>query len=114
MGIGVKAAIALESTKDLPITIIITIAHHLTFLPVFYLHERGWYKVTKRLGKLRNIFKAFTYEIILGMSLGGLIIYIVIALNPTMDEPLAQAIDQTIKYTAIKLVMYPIYDRIWK
>ncbi len=107
MGIVVKAAVTFAFTRSLPTTALVTIIHHATFLPVFYLHERGWYKVTRKLGKFRNIFKAFTYEIILGMGLGGLIIYIV--------DPTSTTIwDQTLTYTAIKLVMYYFYDRIWK
>ena len=49
----------------------------------------------------------FTYEVILGMGLGGLIVLLL-----TGSWKAVTVI--TLTYTAVKLVMYFIYDKIWK
>ena len=107
MGVIVKALVTYAFTRDWIVTSLITIVHHGTFLVVFYFHERAWYRYKKDIGKWRNIIKAFTYEIILGMGIGGLIIYL-------FTQSWIQVTYQTLTYTAIKLVMYYFYDRIWK
>ncbi len=107
MGVVVKAAVTYVFTRSWLITSLITITHHAVFLVVFYLHERAWYRYKKDIGKWRNVYKAFTYEIILGMGLGGLVIYL-------FTQDWMQVTYQTITYTIIKIVMYYFYDRIWK
>jgi uncharacterized membrane protein len=107
MGVVVKALVTYVFTRNWITTSLITIVHHATFLVVFYLHERAWYRVKIDLGNRRNVLKAFTYEIILGMGIGGLIIYI-------FTDSWLQVTYQTLVYTAIKLVMYYFYDRVWK
>ena len=107
MGVVVKALITYAFTRNWIVTTQITIVHHGVFLVVFYLHERAWYRYQKDIGKWRNVIKAFTYEIILGMGIGGLIIYL-------FTQSWTQVTYQTLTYTAIKLVMYYFYDRIWK
>jgi uncharacterized membrane protein len=107
MGIIVKAAVAYAFTRSWLITSLITVTHHATFLVVFYLHERAWYRYKKDIGKWRNVYKAFTYEIVLGMGLGGLIIYL-------FTQSWSQVTYQILVYTAIKIIMYYFYDRMWK
>lgn len=107
MGVVVKAAVAYAFTRSWLITSLITITHHAVFLVVFYLHERAWYRYKKDIGKWRNVYKAFTYEIILGMGLGGLVIYL-------FTQNWTQVTYQTITYTVIKIVMYYFYDKMWK
>jgi uncharacterized membrane protein len=107
MGVIVKAAVAYAFTRSWLITSLITITHHAVFLVVFYLHERAWYRYKKDIGKWRNVYKAVTYEIILGMGLGGLIIYL-------FTQSWSQVTYQIAAYTAIKIVMYYFYDRMWK
>lgn len=107
MGVIVKAAVTYAFTRSWLVTSLITITHHAVFLVVFYLHERAWYRYRKDIGKWRNIYKAFTYEIILGMGLGGLIIYL-------FTQDWMQVTYQTITYTVIKIVMYYFYDRVWR
>ena len=107
MGVVVKAAVAYAFTRSWLITSLITVTHHAVFLVVFYLHERAWYRYKKDIGKWRNIYKSFTYEIVLGMGLGGLIIYL-------FTQNWMQVTYQTITYTVIKIVMYYFYDRVWK
>lgn len=47
-----------------------------------------------------------TYEIILGMGLGGLIVYI-------FTGSWNKVTNITGTYTVIKLIMYRIYDHLW-
>lgn len=105
MGIVVLAAVTYYFTKKMIITTLISLTHHATFIIVFYLHERLWLKLKKPAGKLRNIIKAFTYEIILGMGIGGLIVYI-------FTGEWSKVTQITITYTIIKIIMYYFYDRI--
>ena len=107
MGIVVKAAVAYAFTRSWIVTTLITVTHHAVFLVVFYLHERVWHRYKKDIGKWRNVYKALTYEIVLGMGLGGLIIYL-------FTQSWTQVTYQIVAYTAIKLVMYYFYDRMWK
>jgi len=106
MGVIVLASVTYYFTRHLMITTKITFVHHAFFLIVFYLYERGWTQLKKPVGKLRNIVKGLIYEIILGMGFGGLIVYLF-----TQSFPMVTHI--TLTYTAIKIVMYFFYDRLW-
>lgn len=57
-------------------------------------------------GRIRNICKALIYEIVLGMGLGGLIVYFYTSSFPTVTSI-------TGTYTVIKIVLYVNYDRLW-
>jgi len=105
MGVVILGAVTYAFTHSWLITTLVALIHHATFLLVFYLHERIWVKVRIE-GKKRNIIKALVYEIILGMGIGGLIVYLV-----TGSFPLVTQVTGT--YTAIKLVTYFIYDRMY-
>ena len=105
LGIFVLGAVTYFYTRKWITTTYITFVHHATFLVVFYLHERLWTRI-KLQGKIRNIVKALVYEIILGMGLGGLIVYLFTGSFPTVTQI-------TPTYTAIKLVMYFFFDRWW-
>ncbi len=107
MGIIVLASVTYFFTRQWITTTLITVTHHATFVVVFYLHERVWYGYKKDIGQWRNILKAFTYEIILGMLIGGLIVLLY-----TGEWSKVTAITGT--YTIIKIIMYYFYDRIWK
>jgi len=107
MGVFVLGAVTYFFTRHWVITTAITLVHHATFVVVFYLHERAWMRAGRPTGKARNVAKALTYEIILGMGIGGLIV-----LAFTGQWSKVTAITGT--YTAIKLVMYYLYDRMWK
>ena len=106
LGVLVLATVVYCFTRQWITTGLITVIHHATFLLVFYLHERLWFKIKKPTGKTRNVIKAITYEIILGMGLGGLIVLLV-------TGQWSRVTQITLTYTAIKLIMYFIYDRIW-
>ena len=89
-------------TQRWQITVLSTIAHHSTFLVVFYLHERFWIK----LGKPNSKIKAWTYEVLLGMGLGGLIVYYF-----TGTWRAVTLITGT--YTVVKIITYYINEKVW-
>lgn len=105
MGVVVLASVTYFFTRHWVITTAITITHHAFFLVVFYLHERAWAKL-KKLGTWKNAIKTFTYEIILGMGFGGLIVFLYTGSFPTVTKV-------TGTYTLIKVIMYFFYDRAW-
>jgi len=86
MGVFVYATIFYLFTKQWGITIAGTLIHHSTFLVVF--------------------LKPFTYEIVLGMGLGGLIVLLLTGSWKSVTQI-------TLTYTGVKLIMYFIYDKIW-
>ena len=106
MGVAVLAAVTYFYTGNWITTTLITFVHHATFLLVFYLHERLWAQIDNPRGSLRHVAKAFTYEIILGMGIGGLIVFI-------FTGSWSKVTQITITYTVIKLIMYFIYDKLW-
>jgi len=102
LGVFVYATIFYLFTQQWGITLAGTLIHHTTFLLVFFLHERLWIKLKRN----DHWLKPFTYEIVLGMGLGGLIVLLL-----TGSWKAVTAI--TLTYTAVKLIMYYIYDKIW-
>jgi len=102
-GLFIYATIFYLFTRQWRITLAGTLIHHSTFLLVFFLHERLWIKLERN----SHWLKPITYEIVLGMGLGGLIVFLL-----TGSWKAVTAI--TITYTAVKLVIYYIYDKIWK
>lgn len=89
-------------------TTIITIAHHGTFVIVYYLHERFWLWLKwLRESKWKYFARVFTYEIILGNIILGLISYLV------TGEVKAMTLITGI-YIGNKLWMYVVYDKIWE
>ncbi len=102
MGVFVLAAVTYYFTRHWITTTYITFVHHATFLIVFYLHERLWLWLKKP----NHPIKAITYEIILGMGIGGLIVYF-------FTGQFSKATQITGTYTIIKLIMYYFWDKIW-
>ena len=107
MGVVVLAAVTYFFTRHWITTTYITFVHHATFLLVFYLHERLWIKLYNKDCPKRRIAKAVTYEIILGMGLGGLIVYF-------FTGEFSKVTEITGTYTVIKLIMYYIYEKVWR
>lgn len=103
LGVLILTAVVYFFTKNWVVTGLIAIIHHATFLLVFYLHERIWQKSKV---KFKEIIKAFTYEIILGMGLGGLIVLLVTGRWSAVTQI-------TITYTIIKIIIYYFYEKIW-
>ena len=106
MGVIVLASVTYFFTKEWITTTYITLVHHTTFLLVFYLHERVWMKFYDKDAPWRRIAKAFTYEIILGMGLGGLIVLL-------FTKEWSKVTQITGTYTVIKLIMYYINEKVW-
>ncbi len=106
LGVITLAAVTYFFTRDWIITTKITVVHHVFFLFVFYLHERAWIKCTSITGRKRNICKMLLYEIVLGMGIGGLIVFIFTTSFPTVTQV-------TGTYTVIRLISYYFYDRAW-
>lgn len=109
LSVFVLGAVTYFFTRHWVVTTQILLVHHAFFLLVFYLHERLWERIKKIIlptsVKRLSVIKAFTYEIILGMGLGGLIVYFF-----TGSFPLVTRITGT--YTIIKLIMYYFYDQL--
>ncbi len=109
MGVFVLGAVTFIYTRQPVITTQITLVHHAVFLIVYYLHERVWQWYRRILndpfGKWQSVIKSLFYEFVLGMGIGGLIVYLF-----TDSFPMVTKITGT--YTAIKLVMYYFYDQI--
>ena len=106
LGVIVLATITYIITKNRIQTSLITVIHHASFLVIYYLHERVWCKITKFQGKKRKIFRAFTYEIVLGHLVLGAITWAITGswLSVTLV---------TIIYIESKLWIYYVYDWVW-
>lgn len=103
MGVFIYAAIFFLYTGLWHITLASTLVHHTTFLFVFYLHERFYLKM----GKPNSRLKAWTYEVLLGMGLGGLIVFFF-----TGSWKAVSLISGT--YTVVKLITYHINEKVWR
>lgn len=106
MGVIVLATVVYCFTRQWLTTGLITVIHHGTFLLVFYLHERIYLKIKINNQRLKKVIKSITYEIILGMGLGGLIVLIFTGQWSKVGQI-------TLTYTAIKLIMFYLYDGIY-
>ena len=105
LGVFILGAVTYFFTQNWFITTAVTLVHHATFLVIFYLHERAWTRI-EILGKKRNAIKAFIYEIILGMGIGGAIVYIFTGSFPAVTQI-------TGTYTIIKIITYFFYDKLF-
>ena len=106
MGVIVLASVTYFFTKEWITTTYITLVHHTTFLLVFYLHERVWMRLYDKDATWRKVAKAFTYEIILGIGFGGLIVLL-------FTKEWSKVTQITGTYTVIKLIMYYINEKVW-
>lgn len=106
IGVLVLALITYIFTRSWIQTGLITFLHHFTFLFIYYLHERTWLRIHRVQGKTRKVVRAFTYEIILGHCVLGLITFLVTGswLKVTWI---------TITYIENKLWIYIVYDWLW-
>ena len=107
LGIFVLAIVTYIFTRSLIQTGLITFLHHGAFLIIYYLHERVWFRIHRIQGKKRRMLRAFTYEIILGHCVLGLITLLV-----TGSWTKVTLI--TITYIENKLWIYLVYDWIWE
>ena len=103
LGIIILAIITYIYTQQWVQTTLITVIHHLAFIIIFYLHERAWIRVRS---KWRHIWKAITYEIILGNVVLGFVSWLI-------TGSFLKASTITFTYIPIKLAVYPVYDYFW-
>ncbi len=103
MGVFIYATIFYLFTQTWKITVMSTLVHHTTFLFVFYLHERFWIW----LNKPNSPIKAWTYEVLLGMGLGGLIVFFFTGSWKAVSQI-------TVTYTIVKIITYYINEKIWR
>ena len=106
MGIAVLALVTYVFTRSLIQTGLITFLHHFSFIIIYYLHERAWLGIHSIQGKKRRILRVFTYEIILGHCVLGLISLLV-------TGSWTKVTWITIVYIENKLWMYVAYDYLW-
>ena len=106
IGVVVLTIITYAYTGSIIQTGIITFVHHFAFILIYYLHERAWLRVHRIQGKKRRILRVFTYEIVLGHCVLGLISLAVTGswTNVTLI---------TITYIENKLWLYLVYDWLW-
>jgi len=102
LGVAILASITFFFTRQWITTTYITAIHHTTFLLVFYLHERLWIWLKHP----KHWLKAITYEVILGMGIGGLIVYL-------FTGEFSKVTQITGTYTIVKVFTYYIYDYLW-
>ena len=106
-GIIFLALITYLYTGDWIQTTLVTVIHHATFVVVYYLHERLWLWLKwLRDSKWRSVARVFTYEIILGNVILGVITYLITGEVKTMTAI-------TLTYILNKVWMYVVYDKIW-
>jgi len=98
--------IAWAFTQSLVQTSLTTIIHHTIFIVVFYLHERVWQKI-KVNEKYKPYIKSFTYEIILGNLILGLITF-------SVTGSIQKMTGITLTYILSKIPMYWIHERLWR
>lgn len=106
IGVVALAIITYAYTGSIIQTGIITFVHHFAFILIYYLHERTWLRIHRIQGKKRRILRVFTYEIVLGHCVLGLISLAVTGswTNVTLI---------IITYIENKLWMYIVYDWLW-
>ena len=87
-------------TRDVVITTVITVLHHTAFVFIFYFHDRawgeisfGWYVWTR----------AFTYEIVLGFLVLGVITFVV-------TGSWTQVTRITVIYLSIRYLLFPVHE----
>jgi uncharacterized membrane protein len=76
MGVIILALVTYAYTRNWITTSWVTILHHGVFLVVFVIHERFWLHIDFT-GLKRKIFKAITYETILGNFILAIITLII-------------------------------------
>ena len=107
VGVIILATITYAFTRNWITTGLITVIHHVTFLFVFYFHERIWLRVKKIKGFWRKLAKMFTYETLCGNIILGTITYLI-----TGDWKVMTAI--TLTYIGVKHVIYIFNEFIWE
>ena len=86
---------------------LITLISTITFLIIFFFHERLWLRIKRPAGKLaRSIAKMFTYITLLGVITMSTITYLV-----TGNLEITTSV--TLTYIIVKHVMYVLNELLW-
>jgi len=104
-GVFWLALITWVFTKDVGQTTLTTVIHHGLFIFIFYAHERIWQKI-KVSKRFRPYIKSFTYEIVLGNIILGLITFFVTGDIKKMTKI-------TLTYIFSKIPIYWINEKLW-
>jgi len=108
LGVIVLALVTYLVTKNWIQTGLITVIHHLSFIFIYYGHERFWLWVGDRVtGKKRYVYRVILYEIVLGFLVLGTITFLITGswLAVSLITPI---------YIFNKIWMYVVYDKIWE
>lgn len=103
LGIGLLALITWAYTQSYITTSIIVLLHHGAFVAIFYFHDRVW--GSRELGK-KVWIKAFTYEIVLGFLVLGVITFVI-------TGSWRQVTNITVLYLGIRFLGFPIHERLY-
>lgn len=107
IGVIFLALVTYLYTGDWITTTLVTVLHHGVFIFVYYGHERFWLRVGwLRNSKWKPIARVFTYEIILGNLILGIITLCLTGSLQTMTAI-------TLTYICNKYWMYYLYDYAW-
>jgi len=107
LGVITLALVTFIFTRSWVQTGLITLFHHLSFIIIYYLHERLWIKIGDRIqGKTREILRVFLYEIVLGHCVLGLISLIV-------TSSWTKVTLVSIIYIETRVICYIVYDWLW-
>lgn len=107
LGILILGVITYVITNNWITSTAITFFHHLSFVFIYYFHERAWLRVKNRwLVKWKRWIRPITYEIILGHIVLGIISYVFTGswVSVTLI---------TVIYIENKLWIYIVYEWIW-
>jgi uncharacterized membrane protein len=86
---------------------LITGVSTITFIIVFFFHERAWLKIKRPEGKLtRSIAKMFTYITLLGIAIMSAITY-------TFTRSIEITTNVTLTYVIVKHFLYVINELFW-
>ncbi len=100
LGIGLLALITWVYTQSYITTSIIVLCHHGAFLFIYYFHDRLWSSVSMG---WQVWAKAFTYEIILGFIVLGVITFVV-------TGSWRQVTNITVLYLSIRYLGFPVHE----
>jgi len=104
IGVAMLGVITYVITLDLPKTTIVTALHHGAFIFIFYAHERFW---EGRGVRGKPFIKAFSYEIVLGFIVLGIITFVV-------TGSWRQVTMVTTTYLTLRFIGYPIHERFYE
>lgn len=94
-------------TGDVVQVSLITVATTITFMIVFFFHERMWLNIKRPFGKLkRSIAKMFTYITLLGIVIMSSITFLI-----TGNFEITTSI--TLTYVVVKHFLYVINELVW-